>query len=247
MISLLVPTRGRPDWVKRFLDSALENAGGEFEAVFYVDSDDESLERYEAVLNDHDVPTKLIIGERIVLSAMWNRCSDLATGDILGHMGDDIVFRSPDWVPVVRKPFDESEDKILFVHGDDGYHNARFGTHGFIHCRWMEAVGYFVPPLYSSDWNDQHLNDLADALGRRIHLPTLYTEHLHYVFGKAPRDATYAEREERGARDNVMALYYSERCQAQRAEDVEKLRAVITGVAIENALYNRDCEESEAW
>ena len=38
---------------------------------------------------------------------------------------------------------------------------------------------------------------------------------------------TYAEREERGARDNVMALYHSEKCQRQRAEDVEKLRAVI--------------------
>ena len=50
---------------------------------------------------------------------------------------------------------------------------------------------------------------------------------MHYVFGKAERDATYAEREERGARDNVMALYYSEACQKQRAEDVEKLQIVI--------------------
>ena len=225
MISLLVPTRGRPDWVKRFLDSAQENAAGEFETIFYIDSDDPSLPEYETVLAEHDVTTTFIVGERIVLSAMWNRCSDLASGDILGHMGDDIVFASPDWVPTVREPFDTSADKILFVHGNDGYHNERFGTHGFIHRRWMEALGYFVPPLFSSDWNDQWLNDLANALGRRVHLPDLYTEHRHYVFGKAPKDATYCEREERGARDNVMQLYRD--TAAERQADVAKLQAVI--------------------
>jgi len=225
VISLLVPTRGRPDWVRRFLDSALERANGEFEAVFYVDSDDPERDAYETVFDEHPASTQHVIGERIVLSAMWNRCSDLAKGDILGHFGDDIVFQSDNWVPMVRRPFDESEDKILFVHGDDGHHNARFGTHGFVHRRWMETVGYFVPPYFSSDWNDQWLNDLANALGRRVHLPDLFTEHRHYVFGKAPRDATYAEREERGARDNVMQLYRD--TAAERDADIAKLQAVI--------------------
>ena len=225
MISLLVPTRNRPDKVQRFLESAHQNAGGEFEAIFYMDEDDPSIKATSEVCVEHKAT--FIIGERIVLSAMWNRCADLAVGDILGHMGDDIVFRSPDWVPTVRAPFDASEDKILFVHGNDGFHNERFGTHGFIHRRWMEAVHYFVPPYFSSDWNDDWLNRVANALDRRVHLPNLFTEHLHYVFGLAERDSTYAEREERGGRDNVMALYFSDEMVQKRAEDVEKLRAVI--------------------
>jgi hypothetical protein len=228
VISLLVPTRGRPANVKRFLDSAAETAGGEWEAVFYVDADDPTLtETCEAITGRQN--TCVVVGERIVLSAMWNKCADRAWGDILGHMGDDIVFSSPDWVPMVEAQFDSSDDKILFVHGRDGCHDARFGTHGFVHRKWMETLDYFVPPLFSSDWNDQWLNDLANALDRRVFLPGLYTRHMHYVFGLADRDATYAEREQRGAQDNVMQLYRD--TAHLREQDIAKLRAVIDGSA----------------
>jgi glycosyl transferase/beta-hydroxylase protein BlmF len=222
MISLLVPTRGRPHNMERFYDSAHSTATrGEFEIIFYIDDDDQpSIDKAAELPN-----VVSAIGPRIVLSECWNRCAEVSLGTILFHGGDDIVFQTDGWDDMVEGTFADSEDKILFVHGRDGYHDARFGTHGFIHRRWMDALNYFVPPLFSSDFNDAWLNDLANALDRRVYLPDLFTEHRHYVFGKAPHDDTYKEREARGAADNVLAIYAA--TADQRAADVEKLRAVM--------------------
>lgn len=221
MISLLVPTRNRPEQVRRLVDSAIDTAANPegVEFVFYEDDDAPG-----SVPPECDEWT-VVRGPRIVLSEMWNRCAEVASGDILGHMGDDLVFRSNDWDTAVRQAFEGCQDRVLFVHGNDGHYGEAFGTHGFIHRTWMETVGYFVPPYFSSDWNDTWLNDVANQLGRRVYLPSVFTEHMHYVFGKAERDATYAEREARGGRDRVDQTYRD--TLDLRLADVEKLRAVM--------------------
>jgi hypothetical protein len=68
------------------------------------------------------------------------------------------------------------------------------------------------------------LTEVADELGRRRFLPFV-TEHHHYTFGKAERDETHAEREERGERDNVKMLY--QQTKGFRDRDVRKLRTMM--------------------
>jgi hypothetical protein len=193
----------------------------QIQIVAYIDLDDPRYGDYF----DMPEPAYLISGERILLSEAWNQCYRRAGGQILMHAGDDIRFLTPGWDETVRQAFAESEDKILFVHGDDlGPHGQTFGTHGFVHRRWVETIGYFVPPLFSSDWNDVWLNEVAEKIRRRVLLPFV-TEHLHYTFGKAERDQTHADREERGERDGVVDLYKS--TAAERERDAEKLRAMM--------------------
>jgi glycosyl transferase/beta-hydroxylase protein BlmF len=104
------------------------------------------------------------------------------------HAGDDIRFTTPGWDTQVRQAFAQSQDKILLVQGDDLSPNREvLATHGFLHRRWVETVGYFLPPLFSCDWNDVWLTEIADALERRVMLPFV-TEHQHYSFGKRPAD-----------------------------------------------------------
>lgn len=220
MISILVPTRNRPDSVKRLLDSAYETAKGEIEFIFYVDDDDEStldvIDRAGATY---------IVGPRVVLSEMWNRCWEKARFDIGMHCGDDIVFRSDNWDQEVLARFDGMPDKILFVHGNDGFQFDKIGTHGFLHRRWVETVGYFVPPYFSSDYNDLWLTEVADALGRRVYISDMFTEHMHPVAGKGTWDQTHQERLARHQTDNVERIYRQRA--PERAADVAKLRAVI--------------------
>lgn len=222
MISLLVPTRKRPDNLKRFYESAMAtaNAPKDVEVVAYVDDDDDSY--------DFSLPRlRYVRGPRIVLSEMWNKCYDIALGPIYGHMGDDIIFRSDNWDALIKNIFSSYEDKILFVHGDDmsDVHRNNFGTHGFIHKNWVDAVGYFVPPYFSSDFNDTWLNDVANALDRRIYIDAIKTEHMHYVFGKSEKDQTHEERLARHANDRVDEIYRAKK--PERDADVEKLRKVM--------------------
>lgn len=222
MISVLVPTRNRPASVQRLLDSAYDTAAYDPEFIFYVDEDDTSS---IDVINRHGGDTTLVVGPRVVLSEMWNRCWEKARFDVGMHCGDDIVFRTRDWDDRVVSEFNTCPDKILFVHGRDGLQDANLGTHGFLHRNWVDTVGYFVPPYFSSDMNDVWLTEVADALDRRRYLPDIYTEHMHPVAGKAELDQTHRERLERHQRDDVHRIY--RRRARERQHDVDKLRAFI--------------------
>lgn len=220
VISLLVPTRGRRAGFQRFAESAFETATNKEDLEIVARIDDDDLDTYGGL----EIPGVFWVpGPRITLSECWNDAFRASRGEIFGHMGDDIIFRTPGWDQMVRDVFDQYQDKIVFVHGDDGGHpnGKNFGTHGFLHQRWVWATGYFVPPYFSSDWADTWNNDVANALDRRVFVDIL-TEHMHFVHGKGILDKTHQERLARGARDNVEVLYQS--LAHLRRRDVAKLR-----------------------
>jgi hypothetical protein len=220
VISLLVPTRERPVGLARLEDSArataLDPAG--VEIVAYVDDDDHGYDDWTGTVT-------FVRGPRRNLSECWNLCQAEATGPIYGHMGDDIVFRTSGWDRWVENVFARYEDRIVFVHGEDGIQGQRIGTHGFLHQRWIDAVGYFVPPYFSSDYNDLWLTEVADAIDRRVYIPQVLTEHLHYSVGKSEIDQNTLDRLQRHAEDDVSSLYQS--LDGERAVDAAKLREVM--------------------
>lgn len=214
MISILTPTRGRPDNIARLVDSALDTAIGTehlpaelIEFVFYVDRDDPVSDNAIEHATLRGARTMTIVGDRIVLSEMWNACARAAKADIMLHCGDDIVFRSRGWDQLVVDEFRKYPDGIVLVHGRDGYQDERLATHGFRHRNWMNAVGNFVPPYFSSDYNDTWVTEVADKLGRRRYIPEIYTEHMHPVVNKGPLDQTHQERLARHAQDDPGRIY----------------------------------------
>lgn len=222
-LSVLCPTRNRPGNVERMTESAQVTADGIVEFVFYTDSDAPGSVPETISSRDH---ARVLTGERIVLSDMWNACAAQAGGQILMQCDDEVIFRTPGWDAMVAAAFAQYPDHIAFVHGRDLYQpDGTFGTLGFLHRRWVDTVGYFTPPHFSCDYGDTWLNDVSNALGRRVYLPEVITEHLHPVAGKAQWDATHLERLARGARDDVAGLYG--RLAPQRQADVVKLRGVM--------------------
>jgi len=228
LISITVPSRGRVEELGRMIRSAYETATypRSLEVWAYVDSDDPEYGNY---ISDYDcAPARFISGDRRLLSECWNVCAKAALlrrSEILMHGGDDIEFQTPGWDQMVRDAFAASEDKILLVQGDDLSPNREaLATHGFVHRRWVETVGYFLPPLFSCDWNDVWLTEVADMIGRRVMLPFV-TEHQHFSFEKREKDQTDFEREERGREDDVVGIF--ERTRRDRVRDAAKLRAVM--------------------
>jgi len=239
-ISILVPTRDRintthGNFVNKLITSAEDTADdfNSIEFVFYIDEDDKDSQNYFENLNYSNVD--FVCGKRIVLSEMWNQCYEISTGDILFHCGDDIRFRTHGWDKIVRDKFNEFDDRILFVFGDDEKTQlGTFGTHGFISRKWADTVGYFVPPYFSSDYNDTWLNDVAKMIDRWFYVD-IVTEHIHPrapVDRKDPSlgkkyvwDKTHRERLQRDQRDRNANLYL--RFKDERTEDAKKLQKVI--------------------
>lgn len=219
-ISILAPTRKRPQQVRNLLRSIQETATYRPEVVFYVDEDDKE----SIVLKDEFPAVKFVIGPRICLSQCWNKCAEVATGEIFMHAGDDFLFKTEKWDEMVMQAFRSYPDRLILVHGDDGHWGEKFGTHSFVHRRWVETVGYFLPPYFSSDYNDTWLNEVAERIGRRIYLPFV-NEHLHPLFGKGEWDETHQDRLKRHQEDKVDELY--QQLAPKRAEDAAKLMAAI--------------------
>lgn len=202
--------------------SARQTAAHQIEFIFRVDDDD--LYAMPDVMDYSD--TTVIIGPRTTLSSLWNECQQAASADIFMQCDDEVVFRTDGWDAHVLAAFEQYPDRICFVHGQDGHQvPGSFGTLGFLHRRWVETVGYFTPPYFSSDYGDTWLNDVSNMIGRRVYLSSVFTEHMHPVANKGEWDATHRERLIRGQRDDVYGLYLS--MYSQRREDAEKLRAVM--------------------
>jgi glycosyltransferase involved in cell wall biosynthesis len=191
------------------------------EVCVYIDDDDIP----ETLATIKDLGIKYIQGPRHTLSQCCNEAAVLATGSILMYCGDDYRFREKDWDVKVITEFNKSKDKIIFVYGDDGKCGRRLGTCGFIHRRWVDTVGYFNPPYFSSWCIDGWINDIAESLGRRVYLDFVLAEHLHPMNGTAEMDSTY----EFGypLHDLNMQILNDPEHVAIRQADAEKLRKLL--------------------
>jgi hypothetical protein len=218
-ISLLLPSRKRPDIFARMVRSVRQTATKHVEIVARFDEDDQASA--QAARGFADI---ILIGPRIrEITALWNECFDACHGDIVCQANDDIVFTTHGWDRLVEAAFAEVPDKIMLVHGNDVFgHGPRFGPHPFVHRRWVETLGYFIPPYFCSDFGDAWPNELANLLGRRRYVP-FNIEHMHYSYEMCQADETTLERLARHAEDNPDAIYYSQEKSKQRRDDAKKL------------------------
>ncbi len=227
MISVLVPTRGRPHNMQRMVDSGRATCSGYVEYVFYIDDDDTASRDMAVQLHEQGGDVYWTHGPRgtLNLSQLWNECYDIAKYDVFQHSCDETVYRTEGWDHAVLVAFEDWPDRIGLVYGRDGIHDQNLATHGFITRKWVNAVGYFVPPYFSSDYNDLWLHQVAQGIGRLRFLPDVFTEHMHPAVGKGPLDLTHQERLARHGQDEVDALW--NQLFPKRQEDAGKLLTAI--------------------
>jgi hypothetical protein len=209
MISILLPTRNRPNNLIRLKNNILETASNinDIELCIYIDDDDvESIPALEDIAGS--INTNAVQGNRILGSQMYNELFKISNGDIIMFAADDILFKTPNWDLFVKTKFElATDDKILFIFGNDGFQNGRIGTHGFIHRHWIEILGYVLPPKLASAYTDEWITELSRRVNRDLYCPDLIIEHLHPAIGKAKSDETYTKRIE--VAGNIQQYYDS--------------------------------------
>ncbi len=192
-ISVLCPTRERPENVLRLLHTAKSTSADfkKLEFLFFVDSDDQSFPNRE--IREFGNTVKIIRGPRQWLSNAHNILYNSASGEILMTAGDDMSFESDKWDNIVRAHFESSSDKISLLFGDDkATHSGKLAVHGFFHQHWIHVVGTWVQPGRGSLWDFWSFTN-ALILKRLTFQPKLIIPHIHYRQGKgaAKFDQTY--------------------------------------------------------
>ena len=223
MISILCPTRNRVDSFVRMYRSAMDTATNPdlLEFVICIDIDD--VESRTKICGENI--TRIISPFGEIYSNLHNLCAAKAKYDILMGAADDIVFRTDGWDREVIAIFNGLQNGIGYVYPNDGFHGEKLGTHGFFHKNWFNTLGYLSPPIFTVDYSDNYIMDVAKGVDRCIYLPHVLVEHLHWTFGKSPFDATSAEAHIRRMAASNQSIY--DNSKNLISNDIEKLKAII--------------------
>lgn len=169
-VSVLVPTRNRPDRLRTLLASFKRTTDGAAELVFRADDDDPET---VAVLAGY----RTIVGPRLEgyrsLPAFYNELVPVATGDVFLCGNDDMLFQTPGWPSLVLEAANRYPDG-LFNFGVATY-NADHYPFSIVSRALTERLGFLWDERIF--WGDIFLRDVLAALGRCEMLPQVEIRH----------------------------------------------------------------------
>lgn len=181
---VLVPSRTRPHNIAR-LAQAWSDTGATAELLVLVDDDDPTLADYRALGVPLEVAPRRRIGP--LLNEWAPRVA--ADHDVVGFMGDDHLPLTPGWDATIVA----ASTPWSVVYGDDLLQGPRIPTAVFMGSALIRELGYMHAPGADHLYLDNSWKHIGEALGTLRFLPDVVIEHVHFLKGKAPQDALYAE------------------------------------------------------
>jgi hypothetical protein len=220
-MSVLVPSRGRPDSILRLAEAFKQTCRDSTFLHVICDDDDPSLDAYRAVVTSlpHDfmalwrVPKQGPPGIVFPLNHVVQQVFTPEYGfypTILGFMGDDHVPRTPGWDVLIQLSLSELQTGI--VYGNDLFQGEKLPTAAFLTSNIVQKLGFMAPPALAHLYVDNFWLDLGTDINRLKYLDDVVIEHLHPGVGKAPWDQTYSECNSPNVeRDRIAYTRYKDR------------------------------------
>jgi hypothetical protein len=191
-IALCIPTRERPDRLKRCLETALGTAKrpDDIEVFAAIEGDDPRRQDYEELVGHFDM--HLFAGPLGSSVAGWNTCVEAAMSfesiDVYHMTADDLEFHEG-WDHHVREVFDCVEGPAILHYRDDYRDQAR-ACNPFVNRAYAEQFG-FLPPELKHFHSDEWLEAMGRLSGCLLYSPSVHIRHMHPKEGRAEWDATY--------------------------------------------------------
>jgi len=196
-ISLIVPSRGRPQILMRMLSSVFKTVTHKeaVETVVLLDEDDqESLGlQFQNEKIVRLIGGKMSMGERVL------HCLQVATGEILVLVNDDVIMRTKGWDEIIRTSVNSFPDGIYLLYPDDGFKSQSVATFPIFSRSSFDSGLLEGIQAFQGSFLDLHLLEVFQRIkqkgyNRIRYLDEILFEHMHYRLGKASWDATYAQR-----------------------------------------------------
>jgi len=182
--SLIVPTRGRTDRLRRFLDSIQGTARrlARLEVILVIDEDDEESNsfQYDGVnLKTVRVPPGRTMGQLNMAGYL------AAAGRYLMLVNDDVIVRTHGWDEHMLAAFHSCPDGIVMVHVNDLLFRETLCVFPCLTREFCFLTGGICNEGYLRYRIDDHIHNIFDLLSllghnRRIYLPEVVFEHTNF-------------------------------------------------------------------
>ncbi len=183
-LSLIVPTRNRPEPLRQFLTSIQRTAKrpDRLEVILVIDDD--------ATCETSGFPRLKIwqtIGPPGRTMGELNRAGYAAShGEHVMLLNDDVVVRTNGWDRTVLACFERFPDPVALVHVNDTLIRDYLCTFPILSRAYCELIGGICPTEYERYRIDDHIEDVFNILAflgvrRTIYLPDVIFEHCNSV------------------------------------------------------------------
>ena len=230
--AIMVPTKGRPQNIKRLVESAYNTASYPDRIRFYfmIPGDDEKTKKMIPQLHGDFVlmeEPKKKKEEIVNLSKLWNLLHKEAKtwGDYFGFYGDDVEFRTYGWDSIVASEFKRARNKPWMIRTNDSYQKD-IAVLFFTNKTFHKVLGYYLPEQYKWVAMDEWLSTIAQESECYSYLEHIDTYHHAVILGRGPEDETFKEKR----KDNCihirkdLQLYKTKKEKEKRQKDIERLK-----------------------
>ena len=176
-ISILLPTRGRPQMLSQVFASLEQTIAKKKQVAvwLYIDEDDRlTRDAIDAgQYNGFTFGIHWVIGERAaglgeIHNLTWQACTS-GSGIFMLH-ADDTLFITPGWDDIIRAAFNKYPDRILSAHPHDpDLHEPTFQM--ILSAEWLAVARRFSTAYFPFWFDDIWLDQIGQIIGRREQLP----------------------------------------------------------------------------
>ena len=219
-ISILTPSRERPDRCLNFYNSVLETAKypDNVELLFRIDNDDPKLNDYIKNIKN------LTIGDPISISISWNEIANKCTGNLLIMGNDDQLYETNNWDSILLDKVIKYKDEIYCAWFNDNLHQVRHCAFPIISRKWYNTLGYFSPGIFNFFYNDTWIFDIAKRLDRLEYIYEVSVPHYHWTRSRKMDNTT--KRNSGSGKGALDGKIWNE-TEHRRIEEANKLRQVM--------------------
>ena len=224
MLSVIVPTRGRPENAVRLANAVFETTGrADTHLLFVVDYDDPKKKDYEDLLPiqaelmtvPEDGPKRMgpVLNYAVRKKAPFY--------DHIAFMGDDHLPRTQRWDCLLINALG---DRPGVAYGNDLNQGEKLPTAVLMSAGIPAALGYMSPPGCEHLYLDNFWLFLGEILGNIKYKREVIIEHMHPTVGKGEWDGSYAMTNS-GPQYEHDRRAYETFMKTQWPEDWERLKA----------------------
>lgn len=185
VFSIIVPTRERPDGLRRLLDSfaVTTTRPHAVEVVLVVDADDNQSKEFAY---DRIPLKRVVVQPGLNMGALNLAGYEASTGDYIMLLNDDVIVRTRGWDEKVGAAFKTFNDGIVLVHVNDKIFEEKLCTFPFLSRNYCDIAGGICPRDYVRYRIDDHIYNVFNLLSvlgknRILYLPEVVFEHTNHV------------------------------------------------------------------